>query len=168
MRNSLLQLENKIFKTDALQKEVKQLRNQAKKIVFTNGCFDLLHTGHLFVLSEAKKQGDYLIVGLNNDNSVKKLKGEGRPVKDEHTRALVLSALQMVDAVVLFGEQNPEKLIMAIVPDVLVKGGDYTPDQIVGSETVAKNGGKTVIVPYLKGHSTTQLQQSILKTTNND
>jgi rfaE bifunctional protein nucleotidyltransferase chain/domain len=168
MQNSLQPIQDKIYNLVDLVKKVDQWRKQGEKIVFTNGCFDLLHTGHLYVLSVARQSGDRLIVGLNNDNSVRKLKGEGRPVKDEHTRALLLAALQMVDAVVLFGEPTPENLIKTILPDVLVKGGDYSVNQVVGSDIVDRDGGQTVIVPFLKGHSTTQLQQSILKTTNND
>ena len=128
-----------------------------KKISFTNGVFDILHQGHIFSLSQAAKEGDYLVVGLNADVSVKRLKGESRPVNDQDSRALILASLVMVDAVVLFEEDTQLELIKAILPDVLVKGGDYTVEQIAGAKEVIKNGGKVVINPILEGFSTTSL-----------
>jgi D-beta-D-heptose 7-phosphate kinase/D-beta-D-heptose 1-phosphate adenosyltransferase len=128
-----------------------------KKIVFTNGVFDILHQGHIFSLSQAAKEGDYLIVGLNADASVKRLKGESRPVNNQESRALVLASLLMVDAVVLFEEDTPLELIKAIMPDVLVKGGDYTVDQIAGAKEVMSNGGRVIINPILEGFSTTSI-----------
>ena len=127
-----------------------------KRIVFTNGCFDILHPGHIQLLSAAKQQGDILIVGLNTDSSVKMLKGESRPVMDEQSRAIVLAALSVVDYVVLFPEETPLQLIKEIGPDVLVKGGDYAPEKIAGSEFVRSRGGKTVVVPLLEGFSSTK------------
>lgn len=134
-----------------------QWRVLGKKIVFTNGVFDILHQGHIFSLSQAAKEGDYLIVGLNADTSVKRLKGESRPVNNQESRALVLASLLMVDAVVLFEEDTPLELIKTIMPDVLVKGGDYTVDQIAGAKEVMSNGGKVIINPILEGFSTTSI-----------
>jgi D-beta-D-heptose 7-phosphate kinase/D-beta-D-heptose 1-phosphate adenosyltransferase len=126
-----------------------------KSIVFTNGVFDILHPGHIFSLSQAAKEADFLIVGLNSDNSVKRLKGQQRPVNNQDSRALVLASLLMVDAVVIFEEDTPLDLINSINPDVLVKGGDYTIEQIVGSKEVISNGGRVVINPVIEGYSTT-------------
>jgi rfaE bifunctional protein nucleotidyltransferase chain/domain len=128
-----------------------------KTVVFTNGCFDMLHPGHIQLLSAAKQQGDILIVGLNTDASVKLLKGASRPVMDEQSRAIVLAALSVVDYVVLFSEETPLELIQEIRPHVLVKGGDYRPDEIVGSAFVRSRGGKIVTVPLLAGFSSTQI-----------
>lgn len=132
-------------------------RVKGYKIVFTNGCFDVLHQGHVQLLLAAAEEGSKLVLGLNTDASVKKLKGEGRPVNDEHSRALVMAAQLFVDAVCLFDEDTPMELIRAIRPDVIVKGGDYTPETVVGNDFVAGYGGHTVIVPTLKGFSTTNL-----------
>lgn len=128
-----------------------------KSIVFTNGVFDMLHQGHIYSLSQAAREGDFLIVGLNADASVKRLKGEHRPVHDQETRSLLLASLLMVDAVVIFEEDTPLELIRDIMPDVLVKGGDYTVDQVAGAREVMDNGGRVVINPVLEGHSTTSL-----------
>jgi rfaE bifunctional protein nucleotidyltransferase chain/domain len=126
-----------------------------RKLVLTNGVFDLLHPGHLDVLRAARVEGDVLMVAVNTDDSVRRLKGPSRPVRNETERALVVAALAMVDAVVLFGEDTPRELIEAIEPDVLVKGGDYTESTIVGAADVRKRGGRVVIVPLTPGHSTT-------------
>lgn len=139
-------------------------RLMGKKIVFTNGVFDILHRGHIYSLSQAAKEGDYLIVGLNADVSVKRLKGESRPVNDEQSRALVLASLIMVDAVIIFEEDTPLALITSIMPDVLVKGGDYTVDQIAGAKEVIANGGRVVINPILEGFSTTAIIAQSKKT----
>lgn len=128
-----------------------------KRIVFTNGCFDLLHPGHVAYLQEAKAQGDVLVVGLNDDDSVRRLKGNARPINPLRDRAFMLAALKAVDLVVPFGEDTPLDLIKALSPDVLVKGGDYTPDTIVGAELVQAQGGKVVVVPFIDGYSTTAL-----------
>ncbi len=135
-----------------------------KKIVFTNGVFDILHRGHIYSLSEAAKEGDYLIIGLNADVSVKRLKGESRPMNNEQSRALVLASLVMVDAVITFEEDTPLELIKSIMPDVLVKGGDYTVDQIAGAKEVIANGGRVVINPILEGFSTTAIIAQSKKT----
>jgi len=147
----------KILTAEQAVQKTAQWRILGKKISFTNGVFDILHQGHIFSLSQAAKEGDYLVVGLNADVSVKRLKGESRPVNDQDSRALILASLVMVDAVVLFEEDTPLELIKAILPDVLVKGGDYTVEQIAGAKEVIKNGGKVVINPILEGFSTTSL-----------
>jgi rfaE bifunctional protein nucleotidyltransferase chain/domain len=136
-------------------------RKDNKKIVFTNGCFDILHAGHVTYLQQAKALGDLLVIGLNSDSSVKKLKGEVRPVVAENDRALVLSALRSVDFVVLFDEETPFELIKSIKPDFLVKGGDYTPDSIVGADIVKDSGGQVVVIPFVEGKSTTSILDKI-------
>jgi len=128
-----------------------------KKVVFTNGCFDLLHAGHVTYLKEARALGDFLILGLNSDSSIKRLKGQLRPIVSEMDRALVLSELKSVDAVILFEDDTPYELIRALEPDVLVKGGDWKPEQIVGSDIVLNKGGIVTSLSFLKDHSTTDL-----------
>jgi len=139
------------------QKKVAAWRRNGKRIVFTNGCFDLLHPGHVHYLEAAKSLGDVLIVGINDDASVRRLKGPARPVNDLNHRACMLAALKSVDMVVPFPEDTPLNLIMALMPDVLVKGGDYTPDDIVGAREVRENGGEVVVIPFLHGHSSTDM-----------
>lgn len=150
-------IKNKIITAPQLVRTVAQWRVTGKKIAFTNGCFDILHEGHIHSLIEASRQADYLVVGLNADASVKKLKGETRPINNENSRALVMAALSMVDAVVIFSEETPKDLIVAIMPDFLVKGGDYTVDEIAGAKEVIAAGGKVIINPILKGFSTTAI-----------
>ena len=145
----------KIFNLNGLTHQLNRWRLHNKKIVFTNGVFDILHEGHIASLSEAASFGHVLIVAVNSDASVKRLKGEDRPVNHENSRALLLASLVMTDAVILFDEDTPLDLITAILPDVLVKGGDYTIDQIVGAKEVIANGGEVKIVPILEGFSTT-------------
>jgi len=152
---SVSSIPSKIFSPHELQLQLKRWRLKNSRIVFTNGVFDILHEGHIASLSEAASFGHILIVGVNADASVKRLKGESRPVNNERSRALLLAALVITDAVVVFEEDTPEKLINSIMPDVLVKGGDYTLDQIVGADTVIANGGEVRIVPLLEGFSTT-------------
>lgn len=147
----------KILSREELKKAGERWRLLSKKIVFTNGCFDILHAGHIAALSDAAKEADILVVGMNTDNSTRRLKGEGRPVNDENSRALMMASLAIVDAVTLFDEDTPLELIKAVLPDVLVKGGDYTIDQIVGAKEVMANGGRVVINPILKGFSTTSI-----------
>jgi len=142
---------------------VGQWRVTGRKIAFTNGVFDILHAGHIASLSQAAKEADYLIVGLNADASVKRLKGESRPVNDQQSRALLMASLIMVDAVVIFEEDTPLNLINLLLPDVLIKGGDYTIEQIVGAKEVMANGGRVVINPILEGFSTTNLINQIRK-----
>jgi len=153
-----------IFRNDQdLLALVQKWKAQGHRWVFTNGCFDLLHPGHLRVLSEAAAQGDRLVVALNDDASVRGLKGPQRPVQDENARAALLSALVWVDAVVLFGQEDPGELIRLLVPDVLVKGGDYTIETVVGADTVLQAGGRVHLVNLLQGHSTTALTHRFLK-----
>lgn len=147
----------KIFTLPLLLQKLAQWRVHNKKVAFTNGVFDILHKGHIFSLSQAAKEADYLIAGLNADVSVKRLKGDSRPVNNEDSRALVLASLVMIDAVVLFEEDTPLELIMAVMPDVLIKGGDYIIEQIVGAKEVMANGGRVVINPVLDGFSTTNI-----------
>jgi len=144
--------------------QVRRWRLHNKKIVFTNGVFDILHEGHIASLSEAASFGHVLIVGVNTDASVKRLKGESRPVNNENSRALLLASLLMTDAVILFEEDTPLNLIATILPDVLVKGGDYTIDQIVGAKEVMANGGEVKIVPILEGFCTTSIIQRMKDT----
>ena len=137
-----------------------------RSIVFTNGVFDILHPGHIFSLSQAAKEADFLIVGLNSDESVKRLKGKQRPINHQDSRALILASLLMVDVVVIFEEDTPLQLINTIKPDVLVKGGDYTIEQIVGAKEVIEQGGRVVINPLVDGYSTTTIIEK-LKTFHN-
>ena len=132
-----------------------------KTLCFTNGCFDLIHPGHVQYLADARALGDFLVVGLNSDASVARLKGAGRPVQDEAARAAVLLGLRSVDAVVRFDEDTPQELIRALRPDVLVKGGDYTPETVVGREIVEGRGGRLVLIPFLPGHSTSRIEERI-------
>ena len=148
---------DKIFTLATLQHQLNRWRLQNKKIVFTNGVFDILHQGHIASLSQAASNGHVLIVGVNADASVKRLKGESRPVSNENSRALLLAALVITDAIIIFEEDTPLNLITAILPDVLVKGGDYTLEQIVGAKEVMANGGEVKIVPILEGFSTTAI-----------
>ena len=148
---------DKIFTLSGLQSQLKRWRLQNKKIVFTNGVFDILHEGHIASLSEAAAHGHILIVGVNADASVKRLKGESRPIHNENSRALLLASLVLTDAVIIFEEDTPLNLITAILPDVLVKGGDYTLEQIVGAKEVMANGGEVKIAAILEGFSTTSI-----------
>jgi len=145
--------------------ELKSIALQAKargqKIVFTNGCFDILHRGHLHVLREAKALGDLLIVAVNSDGSVKRLKGPSRPVISEAGRSELIAALEMVDYVTLFDEIDPRRLIEEIQPDILAKGGDWRRDQVVGADIVVRSGGKVAVIPYLKGFSTTEIIERV-------
>ena len=152
---SIQSIPDKIFTADALQHQLKRWRLHNKKIVFTNGVFDILHQGHIASLSEAALFGHVLIIGVNTDASVKRLKGETRPVNNENSRALLLASLLVTDAIILFDEDTPLNLIHTILPDTLVKGGDYTIDEIVGAKEVIANGGEVKIVPIVEGFSST-------------
>lgn len=154
---------DKLVELPELERRLALYRSEGRKIVFTNGCFDLLHAGHVQYLAAAAAMGDVLIVGLNSDDSVRRLKGEGRPLNSELDRAAVLAGLSAVSYVVLFSEDTPLGLIERIVPDVLVKGGDYEPDQIVGADVVRRAGGKVEVVPLVEGRSTTALVQRARK-----
>jgi D-beta-D-heptose 7-phosphate kinase/D-beta-D-heptose 1-phosphate adenosyltransferase len=145
--------------------EISQIANSlrnTKKIVFTNGCFDILHSGHIAYLYEAKKLGDILIIGLNSDNSIKRIKGEKRPIVLQEERAFLLSALEMVDYVTIFDEDTPYELIKIIKPHILVKGGDWPIDNIVGKDIVESYGGKVLNIPLVEGKSTTNIIERIL------
>jgi D-beta-D-heptose 7-phosphate kinase/D-beta-D-heptose 1-phosphate adenosyltransferase len=155
--------QHKIVKADTLSHEIFQWKFFGKKIVFTNGCFDLLHAGHIHSLNSAAAFGNKLIVGLNSDASVRRLKGDHRPLQSEDNRALILASLCMVDAVVIFEEDTPLELIRKIMPDVIVKGGDYTPESVVGAKEVIANGGKVEIIPLVQGLSTTHLEALLQK-----
>jgi D-beta-D-heptose 7-phosphate kinase/D-beta-D-heptose 1-phosphate adenosyltransferase len=146
---------------DEIRQETRRIRLKSKTIAFTNGVFDILHEGHISVLSEAAAFADVLIVGVNSDASVKKIKGENRPVNNENSRALIMASLIMVDAVVIFDEETPIELIKTLKPDVLVKGGDYTLETIVGSKEVLDAGGRVEIIPIKEGFSTTGIIEKI-------
>ena len=142
---------------------INRIKADRKKIVFTNGCFDLLHVGHIRYLAQAKRLGDFLIIGLNSDSSVKELKGEDRPINSFEDRATLLSAIESVDLVIMFEEQTPENLIKDIVPDILVKGGDYNIEDIVGYQTVIQNGGQVKTLSFYDGYSSTNYINKIKK-----
>ncbi len=144
-----------ITNTEDFKKIREKLRSENKKLVFTNGCFDILHKGHVSYLKEAKSLGDFLIIGVNSDSSVRKLKGNGRPVNNENDRAFLLDNLKPVDAVLIFHEDTPYELIKNIIPDFLVKGGDWKEEDIVGSDTVKENGGKVISLKFIDNYSTT-------------
>ena len=154
---TLTAIKNKLLSHKNLEAKLQAWRSAQKTIVFTNGCFDILHRGHVEYLAQAADLGDVLVIGLNTDASVKRLKGESRPVNDEQSRALLLSALQFVDAVVLFGEDTPYELIKQVQPDVLVKGDDYKPEEIVGYDVVTAKGGKVLTINLVDGFSTTNI-----------
>jgi len=156
-------MRRKIKAKKELRRIIADLKTKRKRIVFTNGCFDLLHIGHVRYLEKAKTLGDVLVVGVNSDSSVRKLKGRRRPILPEQERAEILSGLGCVDYVALFDEIDPLKLITSLKPNVLVKGGDWTKEQTVGKEVVERSGGEVVILPFVKGASTSNLIETILK-----
>jgi D-beta-D-heptose 7-phosphate kinase/D-beta-D-heptose 1-phosphate adenosyltransferase len=149
--------EAKIFTLEALLDRVAAWRQAGLKVVFTNGCFDLLHIGHVTLLDDARRFGDRLIVGINSDASVSELKGPTRPIVPEHARARVLAGLEAVDAVVVFSEPTPLELMIALRPDIIVKGGDYIADEIVGAKEVRSWGGEVRMVKFVEGFSTTKI-----------
>lgn len=152
---------SKIISLDGLLKIRRELKSRGRVVVFTNGCFDLLHAGHIQLFRKAKARGDVLIVAVNDDASIRRLKGPSRPVFPLAERLEVLSALGDIDYVTWFGQDTPQKIIAALLPDVLVKGGDWTPDAVVGRAEVEAAGGKVVIVPYVQGKSTTNIIDKI-------
>jgi D-beta-D-heptose 7-phosphate kinase/D-beta-D-heptose 1-phosphate adenosyltransferase len=155
-------LSSKIYHDiDILREEIAKLHTIDKKIVFTNGCFDILHVGHVCYLEEARNLGDFLVIGVNSDDSVSRLKGPSRPINPLEQRMMVLAALQSVDAVIPFSEDTPYNLIEALLPDLLVKGGDWKVEDIVGSSLVIANGGKVLSLPFTAGWSTTSIEQKI-------
>jgi rfaE bifunctional protein nucleotidyltransferase chain/domain len=154
---SHLDVPAKLKSIDELKTIVAEAKAKGKVVVFTNGCFDLLHRGHVHLLREAKTLGDLLIVAINSDTSVKAIKGPARPILPETDRVELIAAMEMVDYVVLFEEPDPYNIIAALRPKVLVKGGDWTSEEIIGADIVSRDGGKVVVVPYLKGFSTTEI-----------
>lgn len=163
--NRKLEIDQKIIPIDQVQELSSNLRNNEKTIVFTNGCFDILHVGHVQYLQAAASLGDILVIGLNSDNSVARLKGEKRPIVPQDERAYLLSSLSIVDYVVIFDEDTPFRLISAVLPNILVKGGDYIAEEIVGYDIVTNNGGRVEIIPFVKGKSTTNIIKKILEST---
>ena len=153
----------KILTSEDAATRVGELKRQGKTVVFTNGCFDVLHPGHTRYLAEARKLGDALIVAINSDRSVRELKGPSRPIFPENERAEILAALRMVDYVTIFDDLTPRSLIATLLPQVLVKGGDWAPDKIVGREEVESAGGKVVLIPVIDDYSTTSLVQAAAK-----
>jgi rfaE bifunctional protein nucleotidyltransferase chain/domain len=152
-----LELQEKILSIPTLLN--RYARPRSERLVFTNGCFDILHRGHVEYLTAARQLGDRLVIGLNSDDSVRRLKGQGRPVTAELDRAVVLAGLAAVDAITFFDEDTPLQLISVLLPDVLVKGGDYRPEDIVGGTEVKAAGGEVIVLPYLQGRSTTDILQ---------
>ena len=150
---------------DIANNYIKQWKKTGDTVVFTNGCFDIIHRGHIEILSAAKEKGNHLVVGLNGDQSVTRLKGNDRPLQPFEDRAMILDAIESVDMVVGFEENTPAKIILHFLPDILVKGGDYTTDTIVGADTVIANGGTVEIIPLIPEKSTTALLDSIIKST---
>ncbi len=158
-------IKSKVVDIQTLQRALEVARLQNKKIVFTNGCFDLLHLGHVDYLSKARDLGDILVVGVNSDNSVKRLKGNTRPLQDEVSRSQILASFVFVDFVVLFDEDTPLNLIQTVQPDILVKGADYKIEDIVGYDIVKNKGGEVKTISFLQGFSTTNIVNKILDTT---
>lgn len=158
------QLKDKIVSREVALEKINEKKALDKKIVFTNGCFDILHPGHVDYLCQARDLGNFLVLGLNTDHSVKLLnKAPNRPINDEHTRATVLAALGCVDLIVLFDEETPYDLIKFLQPNILVKGNDYKPENIVGYDVVKAGGGEVVTIPLVQGYSTTKLIEKIIK-----
>lgn len=157
------EIKNKIKDLDQSKALVAQWHSRGEKIVFTNGCFDILHLGHVDYLEKARALGDHLVVGLNTDDSVRRFKGDERPVQDQNSRARIIAAFQFVDLVVLFNEDTPLQLISALKPDVLVKGSDYLAENIVGAEVVKKNGGEVKTIDFIPGYSTSRIIEKIKK-----
>ena len=152
---------SKIYSLLDLKVQSDKWKENGKKIVFTNGCFDLVHRGHIEVLANTADLGDKLIIGLNSDSSIKELKGENRPIMDEISRAILLASLQFVDAIVFFSDETPLNLIETLVPDILAKGGDYKVTEISGNEVVLENGGEVILVPFIDGFSSTNIVEKI-------
>ena len=157
MSSVLVDPESKILSLNQMMERVAAWKTVRETVVFTNGCFDILHVGHVTLLDDARREGSRLIVGINSDDSVRRLKGPSRPVVDERSRARVLAALEAVDAVVVFDEPTPLELMLALRPDVIVKGGDYEADSIVGAAEVRSWGGRVKIVSFVPGFSTTEI-----------
>ena len=161
MSKALERVKNKIFNKNNLLEKLEIWRGANKKIVFTNGCFDLIHLGHIEVLARSADLGDILIIGVNTDSSIKELKGNNRPIIEENSRAQQLASLEFVDAVILFNEQTPLELIKVIKPNIITKGGDYNSEQVVGNKIAVKNDGEVIIIPLTQGYSTTSILDKI-------
>jgi len=161
--SNLKRINNKIFSIERISRQIDIWKNYGEEIVFTNGCFDIIHRGHIEVLARAADLGDKLIVGLNSDVSIQKLKGKDRPIIQENSRAILLAALDFIDAIVLFSEETPLDLITTLKPDILAKGGDYKIDTIVGHEIVKENGGEVILIPFVDGFSSTNIINKIKK-----
>jgi D-glycero-beta-D-manno-heptose 1-phosphate adenylyltransferase len=159
--NRIESIQAKILNEKSLNSWLARMHFKNKKIVFTNGCFDILHPGHIVYLSKAADSGDALIIGLNSDASVRKLKGIDRPIMDQDSRALLLASLGFVSAVVLFEEDTPYRLIQAIQPDILVKGSDYIPEEIVGYDIVKSRGGEVLTIDFVEGYSSSSIRRKI-------
>ena len=155
-------MQNKLKKLGELKEELRQLRSAGKQIVFTNGCFDILHAGHVRYLTAARREGDLLVVGLNSDRSVQRIKGPARPLVTQQQRAEVLAGLWCVDYIVIFNEPDPLHVIQTLRPDVLVKGADWPDDRIIGADAVTSGGGKVVRIPVVPGISTSRIIERIL------
>ncbi len=152
----------KILTSDAAENRIREWKSEGKKVVFSNGCFDILHAGHVQYLEKAKASGDVLIIGVNSDASVKRLKGMNRPIAPETDRCMVLAGLEAVDATVIFDEDTPEKIIEKLLPDILVKGADWPVDKIAGAKTVLEHGGEVKTIKFLEGRSTTSIIEQII------
>jgi D-beta-D-heptose 7-phosphate kinase/D-beta-D-heptose 1-phosphate adenosyltransferase len=159
----MLNIKDKIKNLKQLKKIISHLKSEGKKIVFTNGCFDLLHYGHIKYLERAKSFGDILIVAVNSDSSMKRLKGENRPINNQRDRAMVLASLEFVDFVTIFEDLTPYRLISNLRPDYLIKGGDWRKEDIVGKDLVEAYGGKVRVIPFVKNYSTTNLIRRIIQ-----
>ena len=161
MSKALNKLQNKIYTLDRLMDEINNWKKQNKKIVFTNGCFDLIHLGHVELLARSSDLGDKLIVAINSDESIIKIKGINRPIIEEESRAKQIAALDFVDAVILFNQDNPIEIISLVIPDIITKGGDYKISDVVGHEIVRENNSSVVIIPLTQGYSTTSILDKI-------
>lgn len=159
--SQLKKIKNKITSLEDAKIKVNRWKNSGEKIVFTNGCFDIIHRGHIEVLARTADLGDKLIVGLNSDSSIEKIKGENRPIINEQSRAILLSALNFVDAIIIFPEENPLNLISNLMPDILAKGGDYEISTIVGHEIIKENGGEVILIPFVDGFSSSNIINKI-------
>lgn len=161
-------MKSKIQSLDDLIEIRSQIKKQGKKVVFTNGCFDLLHRGHIHLFTEAKKQGDVFAVAVNDDSSVRRLKGLSRPIFPLEERLEILEAVQDIDYLVPFSEDTPQKIIATLLPDILIKGGDWKPEEVVGKSEVEDSGGKVIIVPFLSSYSSSSLIDKIIDSAKRD
>jgi rfaE bifunctional protein nucleotidyltransferase chain/domain len=163
MNLSWEKVKSKIKNWEELKFQIETWKSENKKVVFTNGCFDILHYGHINYLSKAKDKGDYLVVALNSANSISKLKGTHRPINDDLTRLHIMASLEFVDVITVFEEDTPYELIKTVAPNILVKGGDWKPEEIVGSDIVIANGGEVKSLPFIEGYSTSGIESKIKK-----